>query len=260
MILTELEENLIKNKMVVTQVSGKSMQPFLNNGDKGQTSIIGGRVDKDDLRVEAYGTIDELNSIIGKAVTELSPDKFEDILADLYAIQNELFDAGTDLANVMKERHYKLQVPAIENLEKRIDALTEEAPALEKFILPGGTTAAATLHIARTVARRAERQIVTLMKANDDVPPIVLQYSNRLSDYLFAAAVSERKEMSPSLQRFRISCMSLFHLAYDGKNHRLCSAQKHEKRFMQSFLLRFCSASYLHESALRFLSGGMRNA
>jgi cob(I)alamin adenosyltransferase len=164
------------------------MKIYTKTGDKGQTSIIGGRVDKDDLRVEAYGTTDELNSILGKAVTELDANVFKDILEDLYAIQNELFDGGTDLANVMKERHYKLHLPAVTNLENRIDALTEEAPELLKFILPGGTPAAATLHIARTVARRAERQVVSLMKQDDLVPETVLQYLNRLSDYLFAAA------------------------------------------------------------------------
>jgi cob(I)alamin adenosyltransferase len=164
------------------------MKIYTKTGDKGQTSIIGGRVDKDDLRVEAYGTTDELNSIIGKAVTELDTAIFSDLLKDLYDIQNELFDGGTDLANVMKERHYKLQLPAVTNLENRIDALTEEAPELVKFILPGGSPAAATIHMARTVARRAERQVVSLMKQDDTVPEVVLQYLNRLSDYLFAAA------------------------------------------------------------------------
>lgn len=164
------------------------MKIYTKTGDKGQTSIIGGRVDKDDLRVEAYGTIDELNSFIGKAVTELDTTLFEDVLKDLYAIQNELFDAGTDLANVMKERHYKLAETATEQLEKRIDALSDEAPELLKFILPGGTPAAATLHIARTITRRAERQTVSLMKANEDVSPSVVKYLNRLSDYFFAVA------------------------------------------------------------------------
>lgn len=164
------------------------MKIYTKTGDKGQTSIIGGRVDKDDLRVEAYGTVDELNSILGKAVTELDDSIFQDVLKDLYAIQNELFDGGTDLANVMKERHYKLQEPAITQLESRIDVFTEEAPQLQKFILPGGAPAAATLHIARTVARRAERQVVSLMKEDETISPIVLQYLNRLSDYLFAVA------------------------------------------------------------------------
>ena len=155
------------------------MKIYTKTGDKGQTSIIGGRVSKDDLRVEAYGTVDELNSFIGKAVTELQVDVFKDIIQDLVTIQHELFDGGTDLANVMKERHYKLQVASVEQLEKRIDALTEEAPPLQKFILPGGSPAAATVHIARTIARRAERHIVSLIKEQqDDISPIVLQYIN----------------------------------------------------------------------------------
>lgn len=167
------------------------MNIYTRTGDKGKTSIIGGRVDKDDFRVEAYGTIDELNAIIGKAMTELDAAKFEDILADLEKIQNELFDGGGDLANVMKERHYKLGDEPITEMEARIDVLMEEAPELQKFVLPGGSPAAASLHIARTVARRAERLTVTLLKNSEegDVSPIVQRYLNRLSDYLFAAAL-----------------------------------------------------------------------
>lgn len=164
------------------------MKLYTKQGDKGKTSIIGGRVDKDHVRVEAYGTIDELNSFVGKAVTELDAEKFQDIIEDLTTIQHELFDGGGDLANVMKERHYKLAEEPIAILEKRIDALSEEAPPLERFILPGGAPAAATLHIARTVTRRAERQTVTLMKEIEDVSPVVQKYLNRLSDYFFAAA------------------------------------------------------------------------
>lgn len=164
------------------------MKIYTKTGDKGQTSLIGGRVDKDSLRVEAYGTIDELNSFIGKAMSELDLTACRDIFDDLEAVQNELFDGGGDLANVMKERHYKLSDEPIEVLEKRIDELMEEAPPLEKFILPGGTPAAASLHICRTVTRRAERVTVTLMKQEDDVPGEVQRYLNRLSDYLFVAA------------------------------------------------------------------------
>lgn len=164
------------------------MKIYTKTGDKGKTSLIGGRVAKDDFRVEAYGTIDELNSFVGKAMTELTDEKFADISADLETIQNELFDGGGDLANVMKERHYKLGDESVEVLEERIDKLMEEAPPLERFILPGGSPAAATLHIARTVTRRAERVTVTLMNAADDVSPVVQRYLNRLSDYLFVAA------------------------------------------------------------------------
>lgn len=164
------------------------MKLYTKTGDKGKTSLMGGRVSKDDLRVETYGTIDELNSFIGKAITELDPKVFQDIIADLENIQHELFDCGGDLANVMKERKYKLQEVSIEALEKRIDALSDEAPPLKRFILPGGSPAAATLHIARTVTRRAERQMVTLMNEAEDVPTIVQIYLNRLSDYFFAVA------------------------------------------------------------------------
>ncbi|GEK30630.1 ATP--cob(I)alamin adenosyltransferase [Kurthia zopfii] len=166
------------------------MNLYTRTGDKGKTSLIGGRVDKDDARIEAYGTIDELNSFIGKAMTELDGSIFEDLLVDLENIQNELFDCGGDLANVMKERHYKMTDEPIEVMEQRIDVLMEEPPMLEKFILPGGSPAAATLHIARTITRRAERQMVTLLKQTEegDVPLVVQRYLNRLSDYLFAAA------------------------------------------------------------------------
>ncbi len=164
------------------------MKLYTKTGDKGKTSLMGGRVSKDDLRVEAYGTIDELNSFIGKAVTELDPAVFKDLLEDLETIQHELFDCGGDLANVMKERKYTLQEASIEALEKRIDALSDEAPPLKRFILPGGTPAAATLHIARTVTRRAERRVVTLLNEVEDVPAIVQKYLNRLSDYFFAAS------------------------------------------------------------------------
>ncbi|MED3661343.1 cob(I)yrinic acid a,c-diamide adenosyltransferase [Ureibacillus sp. FSL K6-8385] len=164
------------------------MKIYTKTGDKGKTSLIGGRVPKDHLRVEAYGTIDELNAFIGKAASELDPAKFQDILKDLETIQHELFDCGGDLANVMKERKYKLQEASIEALEKRIDALSEELPPLKRFILPGGAPAAATLHIARTVTRRAERQVVKLMNSEEDVPAVVQKYLNRLSDYFFVAA------------------------------------------------------------------------
>ncbi|SIT69849.1 cob(I)yrinic acid a,c-diamide adenosyltransferase [Edaphobacillus lindanitolerans] len=161
---------------------------YTRTGDKGMTGLIGARVGKDHLRVEAYGTTDELNAFIGKAMTELPEEEFADLLDDLETIQHELFDCGGDLANVTDKRKDKLGPESIEVLERRIDELMGEAPPIERFILPGGTGPSATLHIARTVARRAERQIVRLMNAGEDVPEIALQYINRLSDYLFAAA------------------------------------------------------------------------
>lgn len=164
------------------------MKIYTKTGDKGQTSLIGARTDKDAPRVEAYGTIDEVNSFIGKAMTELAPETYADLLEDLEAIQNELFDCGGDLADVRKEPNYKMTEEPVEVLERRIDELMEEPPLLERFILPGGTPAAATLHIARTITRRAERQTVTLLKSGEDFPQVVQRYLNRLSDYLFAAS------------------------------------------------------------------------
>lgn len=164
------------------------MRLYTRTGDKGQTSIIGGRVDKDDIRVEAYGTVDEVNCFVGQAVTELDASLFKDVLSDLEKIQHELFDCGGDLANVTKKREPKLTEEAITYLESKIDALIVEAPELERFILPGGAKASASIHIARTVTRRAERLVVSLMKADDTTPVVCLQYLNRLSDYFFALA------------------------------------------------------------------------
>ncbi|MET3575758.1 cob(I)yrinic acid a,c-diamide adenosyltransferase [Bhargavaea ullalensis] len=161
---------------------------YTRTGDKGKTGLIGARVFKDNLRVEAYGTTDELNSFIGKAMTELPEGKFADLLEDLETIQHELFDGGGDLANVSDKRTDKLKAESVDVLERRIDELMAEAPELERFILPGGSAPSATLHICRTVARRGERQIVRLINSGEEVPETVLQYLNRLSDYLFAAA------------------------------------------------------------------------
>lgn len=164
------------------------MKLYTKTGDKGQTALIGGRVDKDDIRVEAYGTVDELNGFVGLAIAKLDKKLFADVIADLEKIQHELFDCGGDLASVSKRRQLKLTEEHVVYLEKKIDEFTEEAPDLERFILPGGSKEAATVQIARTVARRAERLVVTLMKKDQTLSPITLQYLNRLSDYLFIAA------------------------------------------------------------------------
>nr|WP_263327525.1 cob(I)yrinic acid a,c-diamide adenosyltransferase [Neobacillus sp. Marseille-Q6967] len=164
------------------------MRLYTRTGDKGKTSIIGGRVDKDDIRVEAYGTVDEVNCFVGQAVTELDPGVFKDVIDDLEKIQHELFDCGGDLANVSEKRELKLQKESIDYLEKKIDEYIQEAPELERFILPGGTKPAASIHIARTVTRRAERLVVSLLKADPKTPELSLQFLNRLSDYFFALA------------------------------------------------------------------------
>lgn len=167
------------------------MKIYTRTGDEGKTSIIGGRVDKDDVRVEAYGTVDEINGFVGQAIvemSELSSNDFLDLIEDLEKIQHELFDCGGDLANVSSKRVMKLEKGSITYLEGRIDEFIEEAPALEKFILPGGSKPSSTIHIARTITRRAERHVVTLMKESEDLTPIPMKYLNRLSDYFFALA------------------------------------------------------------------------
>jgi cob(I)alamin adenosyltransferase len=164
------------------------MKLYTRTGDKGKTSIIGGRVDKDDIRVEAYGTVDEVNCFVGQVMTELDEVIFKDVLADLEKIQHELFDCGGDLANISNKVEFKLEKEAIDYLEQKIDEYILEAPELERFILPGGTKPSASIHIARTVTRRAERLVVSLMKNDEKTPELALKYLNRLSDYFFALA------------------------------------------------------------------------
>ncbi|MGG3642684.1 cob(I)yrinic acid a,c-diamide adenosyltransferase [Bacillus gobiensis] len=163
------------------------MKLYTRTGDQGQTSLIGGRVSKDDIRVESYGTIDELNSFIGLAAAELENKITSEIKEELFKIQFELFDCGGELANVSKTKEGMLKEEYVEFLEQRIDEYTKEAPPLERFILPGGSKASAYVHAARTIARRAERQIVRLMNS-EEIPSVTLKYINRLSDYLFAVA------------------------------------------------------------------------
>ncbi|WP_100407159.1 cob(I)yrinic acid a,c-diamide adenosyltransferase [Bacillus solitudinis] len=166
------------------------MRLYTRTGDEGQTSVIGGRLPKDDIRVTAYGTTDEVNSFIGQAITQLEEERFPDIIAELFKIQHELFDCGSDLAKlkVTEERGYKTTQEMIDFLEGRIDVYIKEAPELERFILPGGSPAAATLHVCRTTTRRAERYVSRLHRESDIHNPIVLKYINRLSDYFFAIA------------------------------------------------------------------------
>ncbi|RSK27490.1 cob(I)yrinic acid a,c-diamide adenosyltransferase [Bacillus sp. HMF5848] len=163
------------------------MKLYTKTGDKGKTSIVGGRVDKDHLRVNAYGTIDEVNSYIGLAMAYVEEEDLKDVYQELQKIQHELFDCGGDLAFVGDKYPYKVNAQMVQFLEERIDAYISEAPPLEKFILPGGSKASSTIHVARTIARRAERQIVTLNR-EQAINEHVLVYMNRLSDYLFAVA------------------------------------------------------------------------
>ncbi|GGF99339.1 cob(I)yrinic acid a,c-diamide adenosyltransferase [Paenibacillus abyssi] len=165
------------------------MKIYTRTGDKGQTSLIGGRVRKDDIRVEAYGTIDELNAYTGQAAALAARSgDLSDLAQHLEQIMQELFDCGSDLAFAdEKQPVYKVTgEPAVE-LESLIDQYTAQAPDITRFILPGGSDLSAQLHVCRTVCRRAERRIVTLAE-HHPVNPEVMIYINRLSDFFFAAA------------------------------------------------------------------------
>jgi cob(I)alamin adenosyltransferase len=163
---------------------------YTKSGDQGDTGLGDGtRVPKDHARVAAYGEVDELNAILGLVVANCpaSPDA-----AFLRSIQNDLFDVGADLcvppaANEEPGKCLRVTAAQAERLERAIDRLNEKLEPLRSFILPGGTQAAAFLHLARTVCRRAERAVVTLMRT-EKVNQQVLIYLNRLSDYLFVLA------------------------------------------------------------------------
>ncbi|MFD2330013.1 cob(I)yrinic acid a,c-diamide adenosyltransferase [Cohnella sp. GCM10020058] len=177
------------------------MKLYTRTGDKGTTSVIGGKVKKDDERVEAFGTIDELNSFVGLAAATAGTEEaatepsegvraFETrLLEELTVIQHELFDCGSDLSYAAPQpEQLKVQPELAERLEAWIDRHEAGNPPIARFILPGGTATAAALHVCRTVCRRAERAVVTLAATGRPCPPEVAKYLNRLSDYFFAAA------------------------------------------------------------------------
>jgi cob(I)alamin adenosyltransferase len=161
---------------------------YTRGGDKGQTSLGDGRrVQKHDLRVEAYGTVDETNGVIG--LVRLHSEGEADAM--LSRIQNDLFDLGADLCTPetgrKSEGALRIVESQVERLEKEIDAMNAELQPLTSFILPGGTPAAAHLHLARTVARRAER-LMTRLGETEPLNPVTIRYINRLSDHLFVLA------------------------------------------------------------------------
>lgn len=169
---------------------GIEMKIYTKTGDKGTTSLIyGQRVAKNDLRVEAYGTCDETNSMIGLAFSYLQGEnlKGKELLVNTYhKIQTNLFHVGAELATPKgKEVKWSLKTSNVEEMEQQIDELNKSLPELTNFILPGGHPAGAAFHVARTIARRAERCAVAL---GEDVNPLVLAYLNRLSDLLFVTA------------------------------------------------------------------------
>lgn len=170
------------------------MKIYTKAGDGGDTSLFGGeRVAKDAPRVEAYGTLDELNACLGMVLASLGADPAA-LHAPLGRIQAELFDLGAELATPpvraedrLAARLARVSATEVEALEALIDRFEAQLSPLRSFILPGGTATAAALHLARTVARRAERRVVSLA-AHEPVNPELLRYMNRLSDLLFVLA------------------------------------------------------------------------
>jgi len=164
------------------------MKIYTKTGDKGQTSLIGGtKVSKGHLKIESYGTVDELNSFIG-VIRDSFTDTDTDIL--LERTQNNLFNIGAQLATVAGTTNSyvpKVTEEEIESLEKAIDRMDDSLTPLRNFILPGGHIANSYAHVARCVCRRAERCVVRLME-EEEVDPLIIKYMNRLSDYLFALA------------------------------------------------------------------------
>jgi len=162
---------------------------YTRAGDSGETSLgDGSRVPKLDCRIGAFGTVDELNAALGLALAE--PNLPERLRAPLQQIQNDLFDVGADLSVPFGVTdRLRVGQPAVERLERLCDELNAELPTLKSFVLPGGTEAAARLHVARTTCRRAERDALAANEEHE-INALVLAYLNRLSDFLFIAARS----------------------------------------------------------------------
>ncbi|MBI1982528.1 MAG: cob(I)yrinic acid a,c-diamide adenosyltransferase [Candidatus Levybacteria bacterium] len=161
------------------------MSIYTRTGDKGKTSLFSGqRVSKADLRVETYGAIDELNSVIGVVLS--SKYKVLSIERELIKIQKDLFEIGSQLANPSAEKVQGLG-KRVKEFEKMIDEMTEKLPPLQNFILPGGGGTGSALHFARTACRRAERRVVALSE-KEKVSLDIIVYLNRLSDLLFTMA------------------------------------------------------------------------
>ena len=165
------------------------MKIYTGFGDEGQTRLYGGKVvSKDHLRIEVYGTIDELNSLLGLVISQLADEHLHE---QLMSIQNDLFQISAVLATPDQDTLKKLEKAPepsdIKRLEQLIDRMDEKLEPLQNFILPGGTTTASFLHLARTVCRRAERRLTSLM-ATAEIDSDIIIYLNRLSDLLFVAA------------------------------------------------------------------------
>jgi cob(I)alamin adenosyltransferase len=167
-----------------------SSKIYTKTGDAGKTSLIGGtKVLKSHLRIEAYGTVDELNSFAGLCSDYLKAKSIRNVIPE---IQDRLFTIGSTLARD-PDKESGLKIPDLLEsdiglLEKEIDSMTESLPVMKSFILPGGHVAVSTLHITRCVCRRAERCCVRMQKKEMEVDPLIIKYLNRLSDYFFVLA------------------------------------------------------------------------
>ena len=163
---------------------------YTKTGDKGKTALIGGtKVYKSDLRIETYGTVDELNSYVGLCLDHLKSYTISNVLAE---IQDRLFTIGSALA-CDPDKETKLKIPDlheedVELLEMEIDKMNEVLRVMKSFILPGGHIVVSTLHVARCVCRRAERCCVRMQKKEMELESLIIKYLNRLSDYLFVLA------------------------------------------------------------------------
>jgi cob(I)alamin adenosyltransferase len=174
-----MSETFDKPRLAINRV-------YTRQGDRGETALAGGqRVPKDALRIEAYGTVDELNAFVGAA--RVSAQGIAPLTDILLRVQHELFNLGSILATLPQDVHPKqarITDLDIERLEAEMDGMNEDLQPLRSFVLPGGSRLNADLHICRTVCRRAERAVVSLARA-EDVPPEAVRYLNRLSDAFF---------------------------------------------------------------------------
>jgi cob(I)alamin adenosyltransferase len=169
------------------------MKIYTKTGDTGETGLFKGpRVPKHDLRVEAYGNVDECNAVIGVALCHVQHPHLRTVLQE---VQNDLFEVGADLATPpqqQQDERWRIDAQMTQKLEQHIDAFEATLPELTNFILPGGSMAGAYLHYARTVCRRAERS-VTRLAAEQNMNPEIIRYLNRLSDLLFVLARAENQ-------------------------------------------------------------------